>query len=326
MTDNIEQYQDRAAFASRRFPAWHGLGTVFQDDVTTAEILRLASLDNWDVRCVPLDLPGRYDKSVYATVRTSPFDGEDDVLGIVGERYEPMQNADLFAFGDTIDGARWETAGSIKQGSQVFGSLAIDHDVVIDANGVGDVIKSYLLLSTSHDGSLAIQASITPTRVVCQNTLNLALGAVKQFVKVRHTATAEAKIMAAHETLGLTHKYMDAFAVEAAALFETQVTMAEFYKIVEAIYPKPDKDAKGSFTKWDNKVAQLGEIYIGPTQAGITGTGWGVLNALTERMDWFRKPHNGNTENAYAAASGFDAAANAEKNRIMKAVKSLVLV
>lgn len=328
MAHMLEQYGDMASFASLREPAWHGLGTVFDHEVTASEMLSLAHLDNWNVRCEEVSLPGRSHRNYFATVRTNPFDGENDVLGVVGERYVPLQNEDLFTFGDNIgDGARWETAGSIKNGTVVFGSLAIDRETVLDPTGVADKIKSYLLVHTSHDGSLAIQASITPVRVVCQNTLNMAVGAkgknAKQSFRVRHTQTVDGKVAAAREALGLAHTYMDAFDLEAKALFEQSITTEKFFDIVKAAYPEPEVDAKGSVTKWTNKVDTLFDIYNGPTQVGIKSTAWGAYNALTERMDWYKTPRGGNAESVLAAASGFDAATNAEKNRLLKIVKEL---
>jgi hypothetical protein len=93
--------------------------------------------------------------------------------------------------------------------------------------------------------------------------------------------------------------------------------------IIKAAYPEPEVDSKGSVTKWTTKVDTLFDIYNGPTQVGITGTAWGVYNALTERLDWYRNPRNGNAESVLAAASGFDAATNAEKNRLLGVVKEL---
>ena len=86
---------------------------------------------------------------------------------------------------------------------------------------------------------------------------------------------------------------------------------------------KPEKDAKGAFTKWDNKVQNIVDIYNSDTCVGIRGTAWGTLNAMTERIDWFRNPRGGNAEGVLAAASGFDAATNAEKNRLSSIVKEL---
>jgi len=314
------------AFASLREPAWHGLGTVFENEVSTADMLSLAHLDNWNVRLADIDLPARSHRNWFGVVRTNPFDGENDVLGVVGQRYQVVQNEDLFQFGDALlDGGRWETAGSIKNGTVVFGSLALDREIVLDPSGVGDKVNTYLLVHTSHDGSVAIQASVTPVRVVCQNTLNMALHNVKQSYKIRPTQTAEGKVQAAREALNLARTYLDEFDVLAQQLIETTITAQQFNDLILAVYPKPDQDAsKGAKTKWDNKFDTIASIYTGPTNYMIAGTAWGALNAMTERLDWYRTSRTSNGESMYAAASGFDVATNSEKSRILSAVKSLV--
>lgn len=333
--DNIEVSVDgfEAAFASRQEPAWHGLGTVFDHDVTTEEMLKLAHLDNWDVRLEPLEFPEGHRPVTdhFALLRTNPFDQGTDVLSIVGQRYRPYQNEELLAFGDAIldGGGRWETGGSIKQGRQVFASLLTNlDDLVLDPNGAADVVKNYLLLHTSHDGSTAIQAANTPVRVVCQNTLNIALRGVKQSFKIRHTQTAEGKVQAAREALGIQVAYFDEFAAEAQSMIETTVTDDKFLEIVTALYPKPDEASKAAVTRWNNKVETLEGIYLGNgdgpnTTDNIRGTAWGVFNALTESLDWYRKPRKGSAEAVLTAASGFDPVINAEKARIRKAVLAL---
>ena len=322
----LEQYGDMASFASLREPAWHGLGTILDSEVSTSEMLKVAHLAGWDVRLDDIDLPGRSHKNFFAVTRKNPFDGDRDVLGVVGERYKVLQNEDLFSFADNmLDGGRWETAGSIKNGTVVFGSLALDREVVLDPSGATDKVNSYLLVHTSHDGSLAVQASVTPVRVVCQNTLNYALSGVKQSYKIRHTSTVTGKVAAAREALGLANAYLDEFEKEAQTLITKEITADTFFDIIKAAYPEPDKDVKGSLTKWTNKVDTLWDIYQGETvaQAGIMNTAWGAYNTLTERLDWFRNPRGGNAEGVLAAASGFDAATNAEKNRLLKVVKAV---
>ena len=324
MSHLLEQYGDMASFASLREPAWHGLGTILTDEVTTSQMLAAAHLANWNVRLEDVALPGRSHRDYFAVTRTNPFDGQADVLGVVGERYKVVQNEDLFSFADNLlDGGRWETAGSIKNGTVVFGSLALDREIVLDPNGATDKVNTYMLVHTSHDGSLAVQASITPVRVVCQNTLNMALHGVKQSYKIRHTQTVQGKVAAAREALGIAHKYLDAFDVEARELFEQSVTDAQFFDIITKVYPKPEVDAKGSMTKWENKIDVLNDIYNGETVANIRGTAWGAYNALTERLDWYRNPRGGNAESVLAAASGFDAATNAAKNAMKSAVRAV---
>jgi phage/plasmid-like protein (TIGR03299 family) len=319
------------AFASLREPAWHKLGTVFENEVTTSEMLELAHLDNWNVRLEDVAVPDTFnsDKDYFFVTRTNPFNrDENDILGVVGERYKVLQNEDLFSFGDNLldGGGRWETAGSIKGGRQVFGSIALTDQITLDPNGRADKIDNYLLINTSHDGSVAIQASITPIRVVCANTLNLALTSVKgknapkQTFKIRHTQTAEGKIAVAREALGLAHTYIDEFSKMAQEMIETEISKAQFDKIVELAYPAPEKDAKGSFKKHESKIDLINDIYVGQFNDTITGTAWGAFNALTERLDWYRTARGGSSESIYASASGFDPVINAEKNRLMKLV------
>lgn len=327
----IDKTTGEATFASLRQPAWHNLGTVFQDEVNTAEMLSLAHLDNWNVRLEEVPVPAGFtsDKIYSFVSRTNPFNKDQtDILGIVGERYTPLQNEDLFSFGDNLldGGGRWETAGSIKGGRVVFGSIALANSITLDPNGIADKIDNYLLINTSHDGSIAIQASITPVRVVCANTLNLALSsfkgrkASKQTFKIRHTQTAEGKIAVAREALGLANSYIDEFSELANKLIQTEITKAQFDKIVALAYPAPEKDSKGSFKKHDSKVDLLNDIYVGQYNNTISGTAWGAYNAMTERLDWYRNSRGGNNESIYASASGFDPVINAEKNRLMSLV------
>jgi len=328
MSHLLEQYGDMASFASLRQPAWHGLGTVIDEPVTTSEMLSLAHLSGWNVRVEELDLPGRSHRDYFATVRTNPFDGANDVLGVVGERYKVLQNEELFQFGDNLlDGGQWETAGSIKNGTVVFGSLALDRETNLDPNGRGDKINNYLLVHTSHDGSLAIQASVTPVRVVCQNTLNMAVGykgkGAKQSFRIRHTQTLQGKVTAAREALGMANTYLDAFDKIANEMIAKEISDKQFFDIITAVYEKPEEDVKGAMTKWETKIDTLNDIYFGETCVNIKGTAWGAYNALTERLDWYRNPRGGNAESVLAAASGFDAATNANKNSILATVNQI---
>jgi len=333
MAHELETQNGVASFASFREPAWHNLGTVFDTEKNTNEMLVAANLNNWNVRLEDLEIPSSLvsDKSYQYVVRTNPTDKtQTDVLGIVGERYVPLQNEDLFSFGDNIldGGGRWETAGSIRGGRVVFGSLALERETLLDPNGVADVVKTYLLINTSHDGSIAIQASITPVRVVCANTLNVALNrtrkkdGVKQSFKIRHTQTAEGKITVARQALGMANSYMDEFDKMAHAMIAKEISAKDFNDIIIAAYPKPDLDTKGAVKKWENKVDMINDIYTGEYNGMISGNAWGAFNALTERLDWYRSARGGNSESMFAAASGFDPAINAEKNRLLTIVQN----
>ena len=331
MAHNLEQQDGNTAFALRGAPAWHGLANVIFDQdahITTADMLKSAFLADWNVSLEPVVFPTTYRtiSESFAVTRTNPFDAGTDVLAVVGDRYKVYQNEELFTFGDNLldGGAEWESAGSIKDGRQVFGSLVLPSEFTIDPSGIADTTKSYLLVTTSHDGSSSIQACVTPVRVVCQNTLNMALNGSKQTFKIRHTQKAEGRIDEARRILGLSVAHMDNFATMAQALFESPVTNSEFDKLVATLYPAPDMASKGAFTKHTDKVDFIKALYLNsPTQEGITGTAWGALNALTERVDYFRAGKAGMTEGMMSAASGFETGVNTEKARILSAVREL---
>lgn len=328
--DQIEMINGKASYASLRTPAYHKLGTVFQEEVTTSEMLNLANLDNWNVRLEDVALPEDYTsvKNNFMVVRNHPSDGHGDVLSIVGERYKVLQNEELFAFGDNLlDGGRWEVAGSLKQGRIVFGALALERETVLDPSGVSDVIKNYLAISTSHDGSSAVQAAVTPIRLTCMNTHNAVFRkGAKQSFKLRHTQSLEGRVAVAREALGLANTYIDEFEKMAREMIEAEITKSQFDKIISLAYPMPDKEKKGALKKWENKIDQLQEIYVGDTNLMIAGTAWGAYNALTERLDWFRTARGGNAEGVMMGASGFDPVVNAEKNKLLDIVKSVALV
>jgi phage/plasmid-like protein (TIGR03299 family) len=333
MAHNLEEQDGQVAFALRGKPAWHNLANrIFNqdEDVNTATMLEEAKLSNWNVRLSPLTdhISESWNdvSDAHLVLRTNPFNQETDVLATVGKRYKVIQNEELFEFADAIHDAnpecRWESAGSLKKGKVVFGTVDIPRTMVLDPQGANDETKLYLIVWTSHDGSVAVQAAITPVRVVCQNTLNLAMRNAKQSFKIRHTQSAEGRIQVARETLGLALGYFDEFELEAKALYSQSITDAEFSKLIQTIYPKPDKDVKGALKKWENKVVLIDDLYHNsPTNTNIKGTKWGAFNALTERLDYFRSGR-GNTESLMAGASGFDPILTAEKNKLMKLVKA----
>ena len=333
MAHNLETNGNEVAFALRGTPAWHNLANrIFSqdEDVSTQTMLDEAKLSNWNVRLSPLTehISDSWNdvSNAQLVIRTNPFNGGTDVLATVGKRYKPVQNEELFAFADNIHDAdpncRWESDGSLKNGKVVFGTVDIPRTMVLDPQGANDQTKLYLIVWTSHDGSVAVQAAITPVRVVCQNTLNLAMRNAKQSFKIRHTQSVEGRIQVARETLGLALGYFDEFEKEAQELFKQEITNAEFSKLITSIYPKPEKDSKGALKKWENKVVLIDDLYHNsPTNANIKGTKWGAFNALTERLDYFRSGR-GNSESLMAGASGFDPILTAEKNKLLKLVKA----
>ena len=145
-----------------------------------------------------------------------------------------------------------------------------------------------------------------------------------QSFKIRHTQTANGKVQVAREALGLANAYMDEFDLMAKAMIEQEISAKQFNDVLLMAYPKPDKDAKGAIKKWEKKIDLLNDIYTGEFNGTIANTAWGAFNALTERLDWYRSARGGSNESILAGASGFDPVVNAEKNRLLKVVQSVI--
>jgi hypothetical protein len=117
---------------------------------------------------------------------------------------------------------------------------------------------------------------------------------------------------------------MDEFSKLANAMIQKEITATQFNDIILAAYPKPDELSKLALTKWTNKVDLINDIYTGEYNHMISGNAWGAFNALTERLDWYRTGKNGKQEGILSAASGFDPMTNAEKNRLLTVVNSVL--
>lgn len=338
MPANIDVVGEMATFASRREPAWHGLGTVVNaESMTYLEILEAAHMLGWNVRLLSKREAAptlTFDKDDYFVVRDNPFvKGQIDVLGEVTQRYTVFSNENTFGFGDALVNAgdvrgekmSWETAGAMNGGRVIFGSLALEREITIDEKGASDAVKVYLLVTSSHDGTSKLTVLVTPVRVVCQNTLNLAMRGAQQMFKIKHTQSMDHKVKEARDTLNLTDKYIEVFEENATELYQTKVTDKKFWEIVQAVHgEEPEDNTKGRRTRWQTKVDQAMGLWSAKTQENISGTAWGALNALTEQDQWFRGIRKDNTENFFSAGAGFDDAANKDRNHIFTVVKGLV--
>lgn len=317
MVAAVETYKEMAAFASLRQPAWHHLGTVFDKPVSTEEMLTLAHMKDWNLRMEELHTDEYCDKTEYKVIRDNPFMDRVERLGIVGTRYKLFSNEELFDFGDVLtnERRRWETAGSLNGGRKVFATLVSTDDLVLDPGGSADAIRKYLMLTTSHDGSGKIIAKKVDTRVVCWNTLNIAMGEQGAEFSIRHTQNLEGRIAEAKKALGFSEVYDEKFESEAKALFEAEMTLTQFESIVMDIFPEPEEDVRGSQKKWDDKMDTLLNIWQNSTGSveNLPNSAWKGLQVLTEHNQWFRGIRGGDAENFLAAGAGFDLVTNRKR-------------
>lgn len=331
-----DTYGELANFASLRKPAWHNLGTVFDIPVTRSEFQLAAHMNDLNERKVDAtelatilgvdSLP--FVNDAYFVIRNNPFTSKTEILSNVGGRYEVFTTNELLDLAEHIVGGayRYETLGAMNNGNSVFTSLVHPDDIVIDPNGSADTIKRYLMLHTTHDGSGNVIAKDTNVRVVCQNTLDIAIRGKGTTYKIRHTKNMRDRIEQAKQIMGFAAEYDAAFEAEVNELFATPATDSNFWDVVKALYPKPEKDIKGSVQKWQNRTDRYVDVWNGKTGSmdNLPKNAWRVVNALTEADQWKPKARAGNAENYFASAAGFDAMATKSRQNVLDAVKALV--
>lgn len=220
-------------FYTREAP-WHGLGTKVIEAPDSRNALILAGLD-WNVLQEPIYTGAGETVGGY---RANIRDTDRKILGVVTDRYKVVQNHEAFAFTDSLlkEGVRYETAGSLQGGKRIWLLAHMPHEYMIS----GERFSPYLLFSSTHDGSGAVKVALTPIRVVCQNTLNLALSTAKRSWSMMHTGDIKGKIQEARETLLMAGDYMDKLGKEFEGLRKKPLTDREVMDYIEVLLPTED--------------------------------------------------------------------------------------
>lgn len=220
-------------FYTREKP-WHGLGTRVAESPSSADALRLAGLD-WTVEQENVltqfqeVIPG-YKANVRNTDRK--------VLGVVTDRYKVVQNTQAFEFTDTLlgEGVRYETAGALQEGRKVWLLAHLPHEYII----YGEKISPYLVFSNTHDGSGSVKVAVTPIRVVCNNTLNLALATAQRSFSMVHTGDIKEKMKEAKDTLFMADQYMQELGKEFEELRRKKLSDHDVKSYIERLLPLED--------------------------------------------------------------------------------------
>lgn len=221
-------------FSSNRQVPWHGMGTIVEDAPTSEDAIRLAGLD-WKVEQKPIYLAdGTEIQGSYANVRSS----DNKPLGIVGGRYSIVQNTDAFTFTDELlgEGVRYETAGSLKDGKVIWLLAKLPEKYEI----LGDKVDPYVVFTNTHDGSGAVRVAMTPVRVVCNNTLNMAMRSAKRVWTARHTGNIHSKLDDAMYTLELASQYMEATKETFEELHKVKMDDIKLYRTLNNLVPITD--------------------------------------------------------------------------------------
>ena len=272
MAANVE-----SMFYVREKP-WHGLGTMVAEAPDSATALRLAGLD-WNV--VQKDIMTEGGDGIIPGFKANVRDTDGSVLGIVTDRYRVVQNAEAFSFTDELlgEGVRYETAGSFQGGRRAWVLARLPHQYIIN----GEEISPYLVFMNAHDGSGAIKAAMTPVRVVCQNTLNLALSTAKRSWSFNHTGDISGKLAEARDTLLYAGQYMAELGKTFGKLGQIRLSDGRVTEFISTLIP----DADGASPQQRRNIRRMQEdmrarYYDAPDLADVGKNGYRFINAVSD--------------------------------------------
>jgi len=286
MSANVE-----TMFYVREKP-WHGLGTRIEEAPTSADALVYAGLD-WTVEQKNVYTE---DGSLVSGYKVNTRSTDNAALGIVSDRYKVVQNEDAFQFTDDLlgEGVTYETAGALQGGRKVWMLARMPQRYIIS----GDEIAPYMVVMNSHDGSSGIKVAMTPLRVVCQNTLNLALNSAKRIWTTKHTENVMSRVHEARETLLLAEKYMGELGRSIDSLSQIRLTdkkvmefMQEFFPVTEDM---PKVQRKNNLQLLDNLKVRYWDA---PDLSNVGKNGYRFVNAVSDfatHADPIRKTRNYN--------------------------------
>ena len=262
-------------FSANGIRPWHGLGAIVEEAPTQKDAIKLAKLD-WRVEKLPIFATSKGKnieiKDRFALMRMDT----NFCTGVVMDRYEIVQNNEAFSFVDDImktekGAVKYETAGSLFNGKKIFLLVKMPETKLL-----GDDIENYLFFTNSHDGLNAVKAGISNVRVVCNNTLQMAMRGATRSWSAHHTKSVKSRQEEAIRTLKLATKYIKEMPVIAEKMAGIKVNVD---KIVPQFFTKADLEKENIQTAI-SKIAALAKEK--DDLQNFKGSAWGVYNALAD--------------------------------------------
>lgn len=274
---------------------WHGLGTAVPKGVTAKEMIRAAGMD-WLVELRPargakqINRKGEYSR--YEVVRIPRQNAQETevLLGVVSRRYQLLQNIEAFEFFDPIIGeekAYFETAGTLGDGERIWVMARMPDAMQIVP---GDECLKYLLLSNTHSGEGSVIAKFTSVRVVCQNTLMMAMEDGQKAYRVRHSKMMSFRLHELAEFLAITQEVFLKAEECFRRMAKIEMSGDRLDKYFEAVYPR--RESPKTTKERPNRWGILRETFEGQPDLqmpGVRGTLWGAYNAIT-RFEDYKQP------------------------------------
>ena len=258
-----------------RFVPWHGLGTPIEEACSSAEALELAGLD-WEVNSRPIHTDnGIVIPGYIANTRSS----DDKVLGVVSDKYKIVQNKEAFAFTDNLldNEAKYVTAGSLRGGKNVWMLAELPETKIL-----GDAVGQYLCFTNTHDGTGAVKCAVTNVRVVCNNTLNLALKNASRTWRCRHSSSVNDKLAEASKCLELANKYTEELTKVAERAANITLTSDDLYNYITTLLPIDDNMSDRQKRNVEQSRIDLSNCMIAIDLRPFYKTAWGFINAVSD--------------------------------------------
>ena len=273
-------------------PVWQKVGRSIDRAGDSIGALRRASLD-WSVKELPIELSRPFHENrIIRTHKAIVRADNEEVLGVVGARYQPIQNTDAFRFLDSIVGERlasFETAGELHGGKVVWLLLRIPSELRV--RGSDDVVHPYLIAINSFDGTRAFRVFNTAVRVICQNSLTMALRtATGAGLSLRHTESALSRIEEARRTLGIATRQFAKLNEEMNRMAGARITEIRAKAYFQMVWPdNPEVEASTS-TRARSVRERMFEQFQreGQQMPKLAGTAWLAYNAVSHYTDWER--------------------------------------
>lgn len=269
-------------------PPWHKLGTVVEEAQTSAEALKLAHLD-WEVEKLPIYTYWEGERKNILTHFSNVRKDNGNILGVVGGKYEVLQNVDAFKIVDSLietGEVKYESVGSLKNGRNVWLLAQLKKDDFLSND---EPIRNYLFFANSHDGSKSITAMLTNVRVVCWNTLQYALRNKENQFKFKHTSNMMLKIDKAKEALGFVNQKIDKIHETYHNLINRDISSNQLTEFIEKMFPLPVVlNEKTNLTRTENMRKQIVKNFEEDPMQQTTaakGTAYGLFNAYTQYID-----------------------------------------
>ena len=273
---------------------WHGLGNQLFPEQPLEVWAQRAGMD-WRIQSAEVrylsDIQGLESEQTYPDQKVLYRSDTNAPLSVVSSRYQVVQPTEVLEFfRDLIDvgGYEMETAGVLKQGRKLWALAKTGHSATLRGK---DTVNGYLLLATACDGTLATTAQFTSVRVVCNNTLAVALGDRRGIVKVGHRSLFDAQ--AVKRQLGIAISHWDDFMVRMKALSECKVTDSTVDSFLKQVVGSPAANASDISLASERSMKSILELYtgkgMGAQLASSKGTAWGLVNSVTEFIDHHRR-------------------------------------